>query len=316
MRNFAIIGVGGYVAPRHLAAIRDTGNRLVAAVDPTGSASVADRFCADVRFFTDLTRFDRHLEERQRGPAEDRVQFLSVCSPSYLHDVHCRLGLRAGADVICEKPLVINPWSLGPLAELEAETGRRVYTVLQLRLHPKLVELRARLRAAAPGRPHDVILSYVTPRGPWYDVSWKGTLDKSGGIATHIGVHLFDLLVWLFGAVTDVRLHLADVRRMSGFVATERARVRWFLSLDRSDLPGPPTPGPRTAFRAIAVDGTAIDFSDGLGDLHTRVYRAVLGGQGHGIEEARTSIELAHRLRTAPLSPVDDTAHPHLRGLA
>jgi UDP-N-acetyl-2-amino-2-deoxyglucuronate dehydrogenase len=315
-KNFAITGVGGYIAPRHLKAIRDTGNRLIAAVDPKDSVGLLDQFSFDVRFFTEVERFDRHLEKLRRGPEDKRVHFLTVCSPNYLHDAHCRLGLRVGADVICEKPLVINPWNLDPLKELEAETGCRIFTVLQLRVHPKLVELREQIRREPSGRPHDVVLTYITSRGPWYDVSWKGAAEKSGGISTNIGIHFFDLLVWLFGEVEDVRVHLSETRRMAGFLALERARVRWFLSVERGDLPFEPTPGGKTTHRSITVDGKEIEFSDGFGDLHTRVYEAVLAGHGHGLDDARPSIELVHRIRTAPLSSMDDTRHPRVLGRA
>jgi UDP-N-acetyl-2-amino-2-deoxyglucuronate dehydrogenase len=312
-KNFAITGVGGYIAPRHLRAIRDTGNRLVAAVDSKDSVGVLDQYSFDVRFFTEVERFDRHLEKLRRGAEADRVQYLTVCSPNYLHDAHCRLGLRVGADVICEKPLVINPWNLEPLQELEAETGHRVWTVLQLRVHPKLVELREKLLANTSGKPHEVELTYITSRGPWYDVSWKGDESKSGGIPTNIGIHFFDLLGWLFGSVQDARVHLGDSRRMAGFIALERANVRWFLSVEQQDLPFAPEPGKKTTFRSITVDGSEIEFSEGFTDLHTVVYREILAGRGYGIDAARGAVELAHRLRTAPVSPLDDTAHPLLR---
>lgn len=313
MKNFAVTGVGGYIAPRHLRAIRDTGNRLVAAVDPKDSVGVLDQFSFDVRFFTEVERFDRHLEKLRRGAEGDRVHYLTVCSPNYLHDAHCRLGLRVGADVICEKPLVINPWNLDLLRELEAETGRRIYTVLQLRTHAKLIALRERLRAERPGKAHDVVLTYVTARGAWYDVSWKGSIEKSGGIPTNIGIHFFDLLVWLFGDVESQEVHLKQPRRMAGAIALERARVRWFLSVDARDLPFSPEPGGRATFRSITVDGEEVEFSEGFSDLHTVVYREVLAGRGFGLDDVRPSIDLAHRMRTQePVSPGPD-AHPRLR---
>lgn len=312
-QNFAITGVGGYIAPRHLRAIRDTGNRLVAAVDPKDSVGVLDQFGFDVRFFTEMERFDRHLEKLRRGPEADRVRWLSVCSPNYLHDAHCRLGLRVGADVICEKPLVINPWNVDALAEIEAETGHRIFNVLQLRVHPKLLELRERILRERPDKPHEVNLTYVTSRGQWYDVSWKGQREKSGGIPTNIGIHFFDLLLWLFGPVEDARVHLDEPRRMAGFLALERARVRWFLSVDASDLPFAAEPGKSATFRSITVDGSEMEFSEGFTDLHTRVYEAILAGKGYGLAEARPSIELVHRLRSAGLSPKDDTAHAKVR---
>jgi UDP-N-acetyl-2-amino-2-deoxyglucuronate dehydrogenase len=313
-RNFAITGVGGYIAPRHLRAIRDTGSRLVAAVDPKDSVGLLDQYSFDVRFFTEVERFDRHLEKLRRASEDERVHYLTVCSPNYLHDAHCRLGLRVGADVVCEKPLVINPWNLDPLRELEAETGRRIFTVLQLRVHPKLIALRERLLAEGGGRPHDVVLTYVTGRGAWYDVSWKGQVDKSGGIPTNIGIHFFDLLTWLFGDVVDSAVHLHQPRRMAGAITLARARVRWFLSVDAGDLPFAPEPGGRATFRSITVDGSEVEFSEGFTDLHTAVYREVFEGRGHGIEDVRPSIALAYGIRAAETVTPGDEAHPRLRG--
>jgi UDP-N-acetyl-2-amino-2-deoxyglucuronate dehydrogenase len=320
MKNFAVVGVGGFIAPRHLKAIRDTGNRLVAAVDPKDSVGVLDQYTFDVRFFTEIERFDRYLEKLRRGPEEGRVHYLSVCSPNYLHDAHCRLGLRVRADVICEKPLVINPWNLDALLELEHETGGRIWTILQLRAHDKLVALRDQLvssqSSSSPSRGvHDVVLSYITARGNWFDVSWKGDASKSGGVSTNIGIHFFDMLIWMFGSVTGVHVHLRDDRRMSGFIELERARVRWFLSVDARDLPYPLEPGKKTTFRSMTVDGTEIEFSDGFADLHTRVYERTLAGKGFAIADARPSIQLVHDLRDAPLSPPGSDAHPLLSSL-
>ncbi len=313
-KNFAITGVGGYIAPRHLRAIRDTGNRLVAAVDPKDSVGVLDQYAFDVSFFTEFERFDRHLEKLRRAAETERVHYLTVCSPNYLHDAHCRLGLRVGADVICEKPLVINPWNIDLLEELEHETHRRIYTVLQLRVHPKLMELRERLLADKSGKQHEVDLTYITSRGHWYDVSWKGQMEKSGGVPTNIGIHFFDLLVWLFGPVVGKKVYLSEPRRMSGYLELERARVRWFLSVEQSDLPYRAEPGKKTTFRSITVDGGEIEFSEGFTDLHTLVYQQILAGQGYGLKDARPSIELAHDLRTAELVSVDADAHARLKG--
>lgn len=312
-KNFAVTGVGGYIAPRHLKAIRDTGNRLVAAADPKDSVGLLDQFAFDVRFFTEVERFDRHLEKLRRGPESERVHYLTVCSPNYLHDAHCRLGLRVGADVICEKPLVINPWNLDPLKELEAETGRRVYTVLQLRVHPKLIELREKLLRDRPSRPYEVDLSYVTARGAWYDVSWKGAIDKSGGVSTNIGIHFFDMLVWMFGNVESHAVHLRQPRRMAGALQLERARVRWFLSVEASDLPTAPIPGQKSTYRSITVDGQEIEFSEGFTDLHTVIYRDMLAGKGFGIDDVRPSLELAQHLRTDDLVTPGADAHPMLK---
>jgi UDP-N-acetyl-2-amino-2-deoxyglucuronate dehydrogenase len=309
-KNFAVIGVAGYIAPRHLRAIRDTSNKLVAAVDPKDSVGVLDQFSFDVKFFTEIERFDRHLEKLRRGPEENRVHYVSVCSPNYLHDAHCRLALRVGADVICEKPLVINPWNFDALAELEEETKHRINTVLQLRVHPELIQLKQHLQEE--NGQHDVVLTYITSRGPWYHVSWKGQLDKSGGVATNIGVHFFDLLLWLFGPAANLRVYHSDNSCMSGFIELEYARVRWFLSVDAEDLPFPVKVGGKTTYRSITVDGKEVEFSDGFTDLHTRVYEETLAGRGFGIDEARPSIELTYAIRTAPISSIDECAHPFL----
>jgi UDP-N-acetyl-2-amino-2-deoxyglucuronate dehydrogenase len=312
-KNFAIIGVGGYIAPRHLKAIRDTGNRLVAAVDSKDSVGLLDQFSFDVKFFTEIERFDRHLEKLRRASDQERAQYVTICSPNYLHDAHCRLALRVGADVICEKPLVINPWNLESLQEIEAETGHKVNTILQLRVHPELLKLKARLEQESSGTRHDVVLSYVTSRGNWYHVSWKGQMEKSGGVATNIGVHFFDLLIWLFGPVQAAKVYHADAERMSGFIELEKARARWFLSVNHNDLPEATREAKKTTFRSITVDGQEIEFSEGFADLHTRVYEHTLAGNGFGIEDARPSIELTHRIRHAELSPFDSNTHPFLK---
>jgi UDP-N-acetyl-2-amino-2-deoxyglucuronate dehydrogenase len=299
-QNFAITGVAGFVAPRHLNAIRDTGHRLIAAVDPHDAVGLLDRYSFGVRFFTEIERFDRHLEKLRRGPEAERVHYVSICSPNYLHDAHIRLALRAGAHAICEKPIVINPWNLDPLQEVERENGRRISTVLQLRLHPTVVAYRESL-ANDPGRRHQVTLIYVTARGGWYDVSWKGSVERSGGIVTNIGIHFFDLLLWLFGGVRRSDVHLKETARAAGSLELDRADVRWFLSTDASDLPFTPAPGARATFRAMTVDGTQLEFSEGFGDLHTRVYEEVLAGRGCGVDDARPSVELTHLIRHAPI---------------
>lgn len=313
MKNFALTGVGGFIAPRHLKAIRDTGSRLLAACDPKDSVGVLDQFGFDVRFFTEFERFDRYLEKLRRGPDEGRVNYLSVCSPNYLHDAHCRLGLRMKADVICEKPLVINPWNLDALQQLEEESGHRVWTILQLRAHPKLIELREKLQANGGRGKHDVVLTYVTSRGPWYDVSWKGQDEKSGGVPTNIGIHFFDMMMWIFGKPEGARVHLHDPRRMSGYVELERARVKWFLSVENRDVPLDARTAGKTTFRSISVDGSEVEFSEGFTDLHTRVYELTLAGQGFGIEDARPSIDLVHELRAKPLSGATSDTHPLLQ---
>lgn len=309
-KNFAIVGAAGYVAPRHLRAIRETSNELVAALDVSDSAGILDAYFPAVPFFTTARSFEEHLRAIRERTETSPAHFVTVCSPNHLHLEHCRLALDVGADVVCEKPLALEPSQLALLEEAEAMTGRSIFTVLQLRAHPTIVALRERIAREAPNVSHDVLLTYVTPRGPWYDVSWKGDASKSGGIPTNIGIHLFDLLLWLFGPLETARVHLREPRRMSGFLELERARVRWFLSIEQGDLPS----GTGTPKRSLRIDGDLFDFSDGFSDLHTRVYEEILAGRGCGIDLARPSIDLAYRLRHAPLSHLDDTAHPRLGG--
>lgn len=313
MKNFAITGVAGYVAPRHLRAIKDTGNHLIAALDPNDSVGILDHYSTDIDFFQEFERFDRHLEKLRRGPEENRVHYVSICSPNYLHDAHCRQALRVGADVICEKPLVLNPWNLEALQEIEHETGGRINTVLQLRLHPKLIELRNTLQQNAASKKHEVILTYVTVRGKWYHFSWKGDREKSGGVATNIGIHFFDMLIWMFGNVLESRVYCAEPNRMAGFIELEQANVKWFLSLDPADLPFEAVPGERTTYRSITVDGQEIEFTGGFTDLHTRVYEEVLDGHGFGIDDVRPATELAYKIRHALISERDEMVHDFLK---
>jgi UDP-N-acetyl-2-amino-2-deoxyglucuronate dehydrogenase len=315
-KNFAIIGVGGYIAPRHLKAIKDTGGQLVAAVDNHDSVGILDHYDFNTRFFTEIERFDRHLEKLRRGPEENRVHYVSICSPNYLHDAHCRLALRVGANAICEKPLVINPWNLDALAEIERESGGKINTVLQLRTHPMLLKLRDELRSAPKKAKHEVCLTYITARGKWYSTSWKGSEEKSGGVAMNIGVHFFDMLIWLFGPVADSRVYYSNGIRTSGFLELETARVQWYLSIDQADLPFQISPGSKSTYRSITVDDREVEFTEGFGDLHTKIYEQVLAGKGFGIEETRPSIELVYRIRTSKLSPMDGYIHPYLKRLS
>jgi UDP-N-acetyl-2-amino-2-deoxyglucuronate dehydrogenase len=312
VHNFALIGAAGFVAPRHLDAIRDTGSCLVAAADPNDSVGVLDRYSFDVKFFREIERFDRFLEKARRGPDSGRVHYVTICSPNYLHDAHVRLALRVGAHAICEKPLVINPWNLDALEELERESGRRVFTVLQLRHHPSLLRLRDELATSTTKGRHQVELTYVASRGSWYDVSWKGSEERSGGVAMNIGIHFFDMLLWLFGGARRCEVHLSERRRMSGFLELQNADVRWFLSVEPADLPFSAVPGSRTTFRSITVDGAEIEFTESFGNLHTEVYRDVLGGGGFGIGDARPSIELVHAIRETAARSNAETAHPFL----
>ena len=317
MKNFAIIGVGGYIAPRHLQAIRDTGNRLLAALDPHDAVGILDRYFDDVAYFREFERFDRHVEKLRRKGDADRVHWVSICSPNYLHDAHIRFALRIGADAICEKPLVLSPWNLDALAELEAETGRRVYNVLQLRLHPAIVALRDRIAAAPAGRPFEVDLTYITSRGNWYFNSWKGDEDKAGGIATNIGVHFFDMLTWIFGPVQEMELHLREPGRGAGMLRLKNAVVRWFLSLQKKDVPEPARSQGKSTFRSLTIGGEEVEFSDGFADLHTHVYREVLAGRGFGIEDARPSITLVQDIRTVPVvRSAPELVHPFVARVA
>ncbi len=309
--NFALTGAAGFIAPRHLKAIRDTGNRLVAAIDPFDSVGILDSYFPECAFFTEYERFDRHLEKLRRASPQDRVRFVSVCSPNHLHDAHIRTALRVGADAICEKPLVLNPWNLDALSELEAETGQRVWTILQLRAHPALEALRARIRGEAHRR-REVLLTYITSRGQWYLRSWKGMSEKSGGVATNIGVHFFDLLAWLFGEIGEIRVHRRDERACAGLLELEGARVRWFLSIDAAHLPPERRAAGERTYRSITVDGEEIEFSGGFADLHTEVYRRTLAGEGFGIEDARGSIEAVQRIRAAEIVAAGGDAHPFL----
>ena len=308
--NFGLIGAAGYIAPKHLKAIHDTGNQLVAAVDPHDCVGQLDSFFPQARFFTEIERFDRYLEKCRRGDQQDRVQYVSVCSPNYLHDAHVRLALRVKADAICEKPLVISPWNLDALEDLEAEHGCRVYSVLQLRLLTSLLELRDRIQQETPRERADICLTYITRRGRWYDASWKGSPEKSGGVALNIGIHFFDLLHWLFGEVEQSTVHLHGPRRMAGLLQLERAKVRWFLSTDADDLPGEVVENGGYAYRSMTYDGQEIEFSNGFVDLHTRVYEEILAGRGTGIRDARPAIELAHSINNSVTETSLTDAHP------
>ena len=299
-KKFALIGAAGFVAPRHLRAIKDTGGELIAALDPHDNVGVLDSYFPDARFFTEFERFDRHIDkQRRRGEALD---YVSITSPNYLHDAHVRFALRSGADAICEKPLVINPWNLDGLSALEQETGRRVFTILQLRLHPSVAALRDQVKQAVeadPARHFEVDLDYITSRGAWYFSSWKGERHKSGGIVTNIGIHFFDMLLWVFGDVVESGVaHLSD-DSASGHFRFANATVRWFLSVNAAHLPDPAKARGARTYRSIRLDGEEVEFSDGFTDLHTASYADILNGGGFGIEDARPSIALVHEIRAA-----------------
>ncbi len=308
MHRFALIGAAGYVAPRHMKAIKAVGGDLLVAYDPNDSVGILDSHFPDAHFFTEFERFDRHIDKLKR--AGGRIDHMSICSPNYLHDAHCRFALRSGAHAICEKPLVLNPWNLDGLAEVERETGRSISTILQLRLHPAIQALKARIAADARSD-HEIELTYITSRGRWYHASWKGDDHKSGGVATNIGVHFFDMLMFVFGPLVRQELHHRTETRAAGLMELERARVRWFLSIDRADLPAQRREG-QTTWRSITLDGEEIEFSEGFTDLHTRSYEEIMAGRGFPIAEVRPSIEVVSALRTLPVidSPA---AHPAIR---
>lgn len=296
MKDFAMIGVAGFIAPRHLKAIKETGNNLVAALDKFDSVGIMDSYFPHADFFTEFERFDRHIDRLRRQGK--KVDYVSICSPNYLHDAHIRFALRQQADAICEKPLVLNPWNVDALADIEKETGKKVYTILQLRLHPSIIKLRNEVMAASPDKIFDVDLTYITSRGKWYHHSWKGDESKSGGIATNIGIHFFDMLLWIFGPLKSVRTEKYQADHAAGFLELERAQVNWFLSIDEEHLPSEiKTAGKRT-YRSLQMNGTEIEFSDGFTDLHTISYSEILKGNGFRLSEARPSIELVHQLRT------------------
>jgi UDP-N-acetyl-2-amino-2-deoxyglucuronate dehydrogenase len=291
--NFALIGSAGFVAPRHLKAIKSTGNNLLASIDPNDSVGILDKYFPKARFFTEIERFDRHLEKLKRISEEERVHYVSICSPNYLHDAHCRLALRVGAHAICEKPLTINPWNLDALSKLEDEYEKKIFVVLQLRLHKKLLELKKQIELVT--NRYKVELTYVTPRGYWYDASWKGDIEKSGGVLMNIGIHLFDMLIWLFGNVEKCSNNFMEPRKASGVVELEKASVSWRLSVDAKDLPDQSVLKP---YRSITIDGEEIDFTNGFEDLHTETYISILNGRGFGIEHIKPATELIHKIRT------------------
>lgn len=312
MTTFGLIGVGGYVAPRHLKAIKAVGGELAVAFDPKDSVGVIDSHFPDAYFFVEFERFDRHIDKmRRRG---QKVDYVSICSPNYLHDAHCRFALRSDADVICEKPLVLNPWNIDGLAEIEMETGRKISTILQLRLHPAVQKLKRKIDAS-PKDKLAVDLTYITSRGRWYHSSWKGDESKSGGVATNIGIHFFDMLSYIFGPVTQNVVHLRDDDRAAGFLECGRAQIRWFLSVDRKDLPVN-VQGQKTTYRSIKIDGEEVEFSEGFTDLHTRSYEEILAGKGYGIDAVRPSIEIVSNFRLKPVELRGGDQHPMVRRYA
>ncbi len=308
MKNFALVGAAGYIAPRHLMAIRDTKNDLLAALDKFDSVGILDSYFPGAHFFTEYERFDRHVDKLRRKGT--KIDYVSICTPNYLHDSHIRFALRNHADAICEKPLVLNPWNVEALAEIERETGNKVFNILQLRLHPSIIALKEKIEESDPGIMHEIDLTYLTSRGNWYFNSWKGDVNESGGIATNIGIHFFDMLTWIFGSVTENVVHILEEDRAAGMLYLEKARVRWFLSINYDYIPDYIKQQGKRTYRAIVVDGEEIEFSEGFGDLHTRSYQEILKGNGFGLDAALPSIEIVHDIRVAAPIGAKGDYHP------
>lgn len=295
MKNFALIGAGGYIAPRHMKAIKDTGNNLLAALDKNDSVGILDSYFPEADFFTEFERFDRHIEKLKRKGI--KTDFVSVCSPNYLHDSHIRFGLRIGANVICEKPIVLNPWNIDALSEIEKETGNKIFTILQLRLHPAIIELKQKIAKTPKDKKHKIELDYITSRGHWYNASWKGDIQKSGGIATNIGVHFFDMLIWIFGDVKENKVMSLSKDTAEGVLELEKASVKWRLSIDFNNLPEEVKAAGKRTYRILNIDREAFEFSEGFTELHTKSYAEIIAGRGFPISETRKAIELVHQIR-------------------
>jgi UDP-N-acetyl-2-amino-2-deoxyglucuronate dehydrogenase len=310
-KNFGLIGVAGYIAVRHLKAIKDTGNNLLASLDRFDSVGLIDNYFPQSDFFVEFERFDRHFDKLKRGGT--KIDYVSICSPNYLHDSHIRFALRHHTDAICEKPIVLNPWNVDALQEIENETGHKIYTVLQVRLHPRIIELRNKIINGPKDRIYDIDLTYIASRGNWYHISWKGDIQKSGGVATNIGIHFFDMLGWIFGSTRKNIVHMSETDKAAGYLELDNARIRWFLSLDHNDLPLSVAQKGQRTFRSIMVDGEEIEFSEGFTDLHTQTYKEILAGRGFGLQDARQSVEIAYTIRN--LKPVGITGeyHPMLK---
>jgi UDP-N-acetyl-2-amino-2-deoxyglucuronate dehydrogenase len=309
-KNFGIIGVAGYIAVRHLHAIKETGNNLLASLDKFDSVGRIDSYFPDSDFFVEFERFDRHFDKLKRTGT--KIDYVSICSPNYLHDSHIRFALRHQAEAICEKPIVLNPWNIDALQEIENETGHKIYTVLQLRLHPKILELRDKIRNGPKGKVYDIDMTYVTSRGNWYSISWKGDIQKSGGVATNIGIHFFDMLSWIFGDTRKNIVHISETNKAAGYLELENARVRWFLSLDYKDIPLSFKKSGKRTYRSVTVNGEEIEFSEGFADLHTLTYQEILAGRGFGLKEARQSVETAYNIRNSKPIGLQGDYHPIL----
>ena len=316
MHNFALIGAAGYIAPRHMQAIKDTGNQLVAMLDKSDSVGIIDRYFPDAALFLETERFDRHLYRLSKKGDGQQVDYVSICSPNYLHDAHIRLALRNGADAICEKPLVLNTWNLDGLEDIEQDTGKKIYHILQLRLHPSVIKLKEKIDNGPKDKVYDIDLTYITGRGCWYYYSWKADMAKSGGITTNIGVHFFDMLTYIFGTVKENIVHYKSASVAAGYLQLQRARVRWFLSLDANFVPSEVRAAGKSTYRSILIDNEVFEFSDGFTDLHTEAYRKILGGEGFGLQDARNYVEICQNIRNANAVGLVGEYHPLLKNIS
>lgn len=313
MKNFALIGAAGFIAPRHLKAIKETENNLVAALDKFDQVGILDSYFPNADFFTEFERFDRHIDKLKREGT--KIDYVSICTPNYLHDSHIRFALRHHANAICEKPLVLNPWNVEALREIENETNQKVFTILQLRHHPSIIALRDKIRNGPKNKIYDVDLSYITSRGNWYQISWKGESAKSGGVATNIGIHFFDMLIWVFGDVKRNEVHALESDHAAGYLELEHARVRWFLSINYDHAPESVKAAGKRTYRSLTMEGEEIEFSDGFTDLHTTSYREIIAGRGYGLLDAAPAIQVAHDIRHATREGKDDRAHPMVKAI-
>lgn len=309
MKNFGLIGAAGFVAPRHMKAIKETGNKLLVALDTFDSVGIIDSYFPNADFFVEFERFDRHIE-KLRYDKNITLDYVSVCTPNYLHDAHIRFALRQGADAICEKPLVLNPWNIDALSKMEKESDRRIWNILQLRVHPSIIELKSKIENGPKDKIYDIDLTYLTSRGHWYYTSWKGDISKSGGIASNIGVHFYDMLTWVFGGVKKNTVHIHTHDRAAGFLELEKANVRWFLSINDSVLPNEVVAKGQRTYRSITIEGEELEFSGGFTDLHTISYQEILKGNGYGIEATRKAIEIVHDIRNAEPIGLKGEYHP------
>ena len=313
IKNFALIGAAGYIAPRHFKAIKETGNQLTAILDKSDSVGIIDSYFPEAAFFTESERFDRYLYRCYREKTNSKIDYLSICSPNYLHDAHIRMALRNGAHAICEKPLVLNPWNLEGLEQIERDTGNNIYHILQLRLHPAVLALKQKIDTDANDKIYDIDLTYITVRGTWYLYSWKSNVEKSGGITTNIGSHFFDMLTYIFGEVQNVVIHYATPVTVAGFLQLKKARVRWFLSIDKKYLPKEVAAQKKTSFRSLVIDNKEFEFSEGFTDLHTLSYQNILSGNGFRIGDAERYISLCHDIRTRQPEGIKGDFHPFLK---